>query len=103
VTVEQALRDSAEHQERYIEPELHRVRGELLIEANRDADGVAALERALATAVAGGARALTLRALLALDRTEEIDRLLAELDPGGSDPEPLLAQARAARRSVASR
>jgi hypothetical protein len=53
--------------------------------------------------VAGGARALTLRALLALDRTEEIDRLLAELDPGGSDPEPLLAQARAARRSVASR
>lgn len=105
--IDQALQDAADNQDLYVGPELHRVRGELLLELRPDDDaGPAALEQALATAAVSGSQALELSALLAIERCarrsdgarstlDEIDRLLARLDPTGSDPEPLLAQARA--------
>ncbi len=106
-TIDQALQDAADNQDLYVGPELHRVRGEILIELRPDDDaGPAALEQALATAAVSGSQALELSALLAIERRarssggvrstlDEIDRALARLDPSGSDPEPLLARARA--------
>jgi len=114
-TIDQALQDAAAHQDLYVGPELHRVRGEVLIELRPDdAAGPAALDEALATAAASGAHALELSALLAIERCsrdtgdgrstlDEIDRLLARLDPTGSDPEPLLARARAVMDREAAR
>ncbi len=105
--IERALGDACDSQELYLEPELHRVRGELLTDLRPDDDaGAAALERALAVAAAAGARALELRALVSLERrhrrhgnvastTEAIERLLTRLDPTSEDPERVLAQARA--------
>jgi class 3 adenylate cyclase/tetratricopeptide (TPR) repeat protein/energy-coupling factor transporter ATP-binding protein EcfA2 len=106
-TIDQALQDAADYQDLYVGPELHRVRGELLIELRPDdGAGPAALDQALATAAVSGSQALELSALLAIERhagdaggagsaRDEIDRLLARLDPTGSDTEPLLARARA--------
>ena len=107
-TIDQALQDAADTEELYLAPELHRVRGELLTELRPDDDaGRAALDRALAAAADSGSRALELRVLLSIERRRpegrngargavvEIDRLLRRLDPASSDPEPLLADARA--------
>ena len=98
-----------------MEPELHRVRGELLSELTPDDDaGSVALERALATAAGSGSHALELRALLSIERRHrdgcnspstvgEIDRLLGRLDQSGCDPEPVLVEARAVAVREASR
>jgi class 3 adenylate cyclase/tetratricopeptide (TPR) repeat protein len=106
-TIDLALQDASDTQELYLEPELHRLRGELLTELAPDDDaGSVALGRALASAVRSGSRALELRALVSIERrhrdygsgrttTQEIDRLLGRLDPLGQDPEPLLVDARA--------
>ena len=106
-TIDEALRDASDSQELYLAPELHRVRGELLIELQPDPDdGFVALERAVATAGISGALALELRALVTIERryrdvgdarttVEEIGRLLGRLDTAASNAEPLLAQARA--------
>jgi class 3 adenylate cyclase/tetratricopeptide (TPR) repeat protein len=112
--IDQALKDASESQELYLEPELHRLRGELLTELRPgDSVGLVALEQALVTAATRGSRALELRTLLSIERRhrdlgedrtaiQEIDRLLACLDPSDVDPEKLLVQARdliAAERS----
>lgn len=105
--IDRALTDASETQELYLEPELHRVRGELLTElAPDDERGSVELERALVTAQSAGSRALELSALLSLERcyrdhgsgpikVHEIEGLLRQLDPTGQDPEALLAKARA--------
>lgn len=104
-----ALQDAADGEELYLEPELHRVRGELLSEISPDdRAGLVALERARARAGSSGSTALELRALVSIERrhrgsaggrsvAQEVDRLLGRLDPLGQDPEPLLAEARALR------
>ena len=106
-TIDRALRDASESQELYLEPELHRVRGELLTELTPDDDtGSMALEHALAGAAGSGSHALELRALLSIERRhrdyhsgrstlQEIERLLSRLDQTGRDPEPVLVEARA--------
>jgi adenylate cyclase len=108
-TIDLALKDASDSQELYLEPELHRLRGELLTELAPDDDaGSVALERALAVAARCGSRALELRALVSIERrhhdcgigrtmTHEIDLLLGRLDPLGQDPEPLLLEARGLR------
>ena len=105
-TIDQALKDASDSQELYLEPELHRLRGELLTELQPGDDaGLVALEQALATAAISGSQALQLRTLLSIQRhhsdhgnarttIHEIDRLLGRLDPIGEDPERLLVQAR---------
>ncbi len=112
--VDQGLADVGANEERYLEPELHRVRGELLCARDPAAgDGPEALVRALAEATANGSAALRLRALMALesrhrDRGDvdstlsEVDELHRRLDPPGVDPEPTLVEARGlCDRSVA--
>jgi tetratricopeptide (TPR) repeat protein len=105
MTIDRALHDAVEIQELYLEPELHRVRGELLTQLQRNESGLEALEQALATAALSGSRALELRALLSIERrhrdqddvqstVDEIGLLLGRLDPRGQDPEPLLIHAR---------
>jgi tetratricopeptide (TPR) repeat protein len=105
--VDQALKDAFDSQELYLEPELHRVRGELLTELRPDdAAGLEALEQALTTAANSGSRALELSSLLSIEQrrrdcgdarttVQEIARLLGQLDPVGDDPERLLLRARA--------
>ena len=115
-TIDQALQDAADTEELYLAPELHRVRGDLLSELQPgDGAGAAALDQALAAASGSGSRALELRILLSIERSRpdgrdgargavvEIDRLLGRLDPTGTDPEPLLADARAIVGREASR
>ena len=105
--IERAVQDASESQELYLEPELHRVRGELFGELRPDDPaGAAALEQALSSAAAAGAQALEVRALVSLERrhsdrgdvanrTDAIVRLLSELDPTFQDPERVLVEARA--------
>jgi class 3 adenylate cyclase/tetratricopeptide (TPR) repeat protein len=105
-TIEQALKDALASQELYLEPELLRVKGELLDHLHpEDEFGFATLEYALATAAIRGSRALELRTLLSIeqrhrDRGDErtvrsdIERLAARLDPSGQDSEQLLEDAR---------
>jgi class 3 adenylate cyclase/tetratricopeptide (TPR) repeat protein len=105
--IEQACSDASDSQELYLEPELHRVRGGLLDDLRPDDyAGAAALEQALASAAAAGARALELRALVSLERrhrdrgdvatrTDAIGRLLSDLDPTCQDSERVLVEARA--------
>jgi class 3 adenylate cyclase/tetratricopeptide (TPR) repeat protein len=107
-TIEQALKDALASQELYLEPELLRVKGELLDELHHDDEfGLATLEYALATAAIRGSRALELRTLLAIERrhrdredertvSSDIKRLATRLDPSGEDPEAILEEARAA-------
>jgi class 3 adenylate cyclase/tetratricopeptide (TPR) repeat protein len=104
--IEQALKDALASQELYLEPELLRVKGELLDELHpEDEFGFATLEYALATAAIRGSRALELRTLLSIERRHrsrddertvrsEIERLAARLDPSGQDSEKLLEEAR---------
>jgi tetratricopeptide (TPR) repeat protein len=106
-SIDQAIHDASKSRELYLEPELHRVRGEVLAELQPDNDaGLVALEKAVATAAASGSRALELRSLLSIGKrrreygdaravVSQLDRLLARLDPTGDDLEPLLVQARA--------
>lgn len=114
-SIDQAIQDASASQELYLEPELHRMRGELLTELQPDDDaGFVALERALATAAASRSHALELRSLLSIEQRrresggdratpKQLDRLLAQLDPCGDDPEPLLVQARALAERETSR
>ncbi|MEP6661029.1 MAG: adenylate/guanylate cyclase domain-containing protein [Acidimicrobiales bacterium] len=105
--LEAALQVAEQSNERFIEAELYRVTGELITELDpANPAGLAALEQALAIAVEQGTRALRLRALMAIEHRHrtcddcrstiaDLRALLSELDPTASDPEPLLAQARA--------
>jgi class 3 adenylate cyclase/predicted ATPase len=105
-TIDQALRDASASQELYLEPELHRVRGELLADSQSDdAADVAALRAALDAAAASGSTALLLRALVSSarrhrdlhERAAMVDAaagILDSLDPTGEDPEPVLVEAR---------
>ena len=111
--IDQALTDARANDERYLEPELLRVRGELLsLLQPGSTEGLAALHSAVTSARSSGSRGLELMALVSLecrhrDRDDvptavpDIDRLLAALDPTGTDPEPCLVRAREfARRTV---
>jgi DNA-binding SARP family transcriptional activator len=66
--VEEALRWTEEREQRYLEPELVRLRGEHLIQAGRAEEGAGELRRAATTAAAMGAGAFELRAALSLAR-----------------------------------
>jgi class 3 adenylate cyclase/tetratricopeptide (TPR) repeat protein len=106
-TIEQALKDALASQELYLEPELLRVKGEVLDDLHpEDEFGFATLEYALATAAIRGSRALELRTLLSIERRHrdrddertvrsDIARLATRLDPSGQDSEKLLEEARA--------
>jgi tetratricopeptide (TPR) repeat protein len=108
--IEQALGDALAAQELYLEPELLRIKGEVLSDLHPEDDfGFATLEYALATAAIRGAHALEMRTLLSIEQhhrergdertvRSEIDSLAARLDPSGEDPEKLLVQARAVIR-----
>lgn len=101
-----ALADARAHQELYLEPELLRVRGELLMDLPPEHDaGLESLEQAVLAARQASSRALELKALLSVENryrqsgsgrsaAEEIASLVSSLDPEGDDPEPLLGRAR---------
>jgi hypothetical protein len=105
--LEAAVQVAEQSNERFIEAELHRVTGELMTEVEpTNPAGLTSLEHALGVAAAQGTRSLQLRALIAIEQRHrtcgdgrstiaDIRALLTELDPTGSDPEPLLALARA--------
>jgi adenylate cyclase len=105
--LEAAVQVAEQSNERFIEAELHRVTGELMTEVEpENPAGPASLERALSIAQEQGSRSLQLRALISIEQRHrscgdgrstiaDIRALLAELDPSGCDPEPLLAEARA--------
>ncbi len=99
--IEEALASLAQGEERWLEAELHRLRGELL--AVRDASDA---ERSFATAIQvaqrQGATALELRATLSLHRLvagrakkkarEEIARLLSQVSGGDDSPDVVEAR-----------
>ena len=88
--IDEALPLVALHEERSMEAELHRMRGELLLQAGADApptpEATACLEEALEIARQQGARGLELRAALGLSRCwrrtgreDDARRLLADV------------------------
>jgi adenylate cyclase len=110
---DEALALIARHDERGVEAELHRLRGELLLqrEATADSpapDGMAALEKALEIARQQGARGLELRAAVGLSRCwyrigrEEdgrrlLGRLFGQVKEGAQTADLKAAQALLAR------
>jgi len=106
--IDTALADAEASDERFIEPDLHRVRAEVLAALDpTSAEATQAFDRAVALATAQGAKALLLRALTSVaqrhrttgqghDVAQQLSGLLAELDPSGADAEPVLVAARAA-------
>ncbi len=104
--IDAAIVDAAASDERFVEPELHRVRGELLAALDpSNALATEAFEWAVQLAAGQRSTALQLRALTSLERhlrttdagrsvASQIDALLAALDPAGDDPEPVLVDAR---------
>lgn len=107
-TIERALAFGREHEERFLESELLRLRGEL-IEATRPADAEAAYSEAIASGTAHGAHTFTLRAALRLatawkatPRRAEgvaiVEAAAARMAPGTTSRELLEARAFLAAR-----
>lgn len=106
-TIDAALADADAAGERFVQPELHRVRGELLADIDPvDLQALVELQRAVEVAASQGARSLELRALTSIERHHQasgfgtsvavrLTALADEIDPSGVDPEPVLADARA--------
>jgi predicted ATPase len=85
-TLDEALALVEETDERYCESELHRVRAELLLMQDEDAEAEASLQHAIEVARRQSARSWELRATTSLARlwqqqgkTDEAHRILAEI------------------------
>ncbi len=98
--VDEALDEMKGERSFFCEPELHRLRGELLLARGDADDGTASLERAMAIAREQGATAYELRAATSLASArrdvasgEQVARLLASFSEGEELPDLVAARA----------
>lgn len=110
VTLDEGIAHVAEFQEHVHEPELHRLKGEILLTLGETSKGEACLKRAVEVAQGQNASMLELRAALTLarwfagrDRIEEARGLLAPMESwfqGGTELIPELGEARQLLNSI---
>jgi DNA-binding SARP family transcriptional activator/pimeloyl-ACP methyl ester carboxylesterase/class 3 adenylate cyclase/predicted ATPase len=98
--VDEGIREMSAERSFFCEPELHRLRGDLLLARGDRAEADAALERAVAVARRQGARAYELRAMVSLARmrgdrssAELVAALVSTMPEGRDTPDVLAAHA----------
>jgi DNA-binding SARP family transcriptional activator/class 3 adenylate cyclase/alpha-beta hydrolase superfamily lysophospholipase len=98
--VEEALEEMQGERSFFCEPDLHRLRGELLLASGDDERGVASLEHSIEIARRQGAHAYELRAAVSLARAlraraaaEQVARILSTFSEGRQLPDLVAARA----------